>query len=445
MGWQERLREAAYVSPDGARIRFAYETVSRETKKRGTAHEFINVDGTYVQHAGRGGGRHALRCYFSGPDHDIEAEGFEAAVLMAGIGRLEHPLYGTLDVVPLGDITRRDDLKEAGNQSIVEVTFWETIRGIYPLNAPDTEGAVLAATAEVIQTLAQQFEDKADLSTEAARANVAARFTGNTDVANRELSQVAASDTDVLRSFNDQTRAIKAGIEVLIDTPLALASSAAEMVTAPARAAASIRARLDAYRDFAERIMDSLPGRPWDAFASIVGDSLRRRVTNDWHSSVVFVASAVAGSVLSVLNTQFVARPHAVTAAIEVLAQFSAAVDWFDRGFEAVGDLDSGEIDTGLMVESLRAAVSVVAGHLLSLAFTLGAERRITLDRDRTIVDLAAELYGRVDEELDFLIQTNDLSGDEIIELQRGRMIVYYPDHPPVDLSALPVLLPAEA
>jgi hypothetical protein len=50
----------------------------------------------------------------------------------------------------------------------------------------------------------------------------------------------------------------------------------------------------------------------------------------------------------------------------------------------------------------------------------------VVLDRPRTIIDLAAELYGSVDDKLDFLISSNNLTGDQILELQRGQVISYY-------------------
>ena len=50
------------------------------------------------------------------------------------------------------------------------------------------------------------------------------------------------------------------------------------------------------------------------------------------------------------------------------------------------------------------------------------------LDRNRTILDIAAELYGAVDERLDQLIATNNLTGSQITELARGTRIKYYRD-----------------
>jgi len=48
------------------------------------------------------------------------------------------------------------------------------------------------------------------------------------------------------------------------------------------------------------------------------------------------------------------------------------------------------------------------------------------LSRDRTIIDLVGELYGNIDDELDFFINSNNLSGNEILELPKGKEIVYY-------------------
>jgi len=70
--------------------------------------------------------------------------------------------------------------------------------------------------------------------------------------------------------------------------------------------------------------------------------------------------------------------------------------------------------------------VALTAGFLVEISFNLKQERRIILTRNRSIIDLVAELYGTVDDQLDFLISSNDLSGSEILEVPKGREIVYY-------------------
>ncbi len=68
----------------------------------------------------------------------------------------------------------------------------------------------------------------------------------------------------------------------------------------------------------------------------------------------------------------------------------------------------------------------MVAGYLVDISFDLRIEKVVTITRDRTIIDLCGEYYSEVDSVLDFFIETNNLSGDEHIELKAGREIVYY-------------------
>src|SRR6185369_4076910 len=108
-------------------MRFGYDDLSSEVDKRTAAFEFPGVDGAYIQDNGHGERRYPLRCLFSGPECDTEASAVESLLLERGTGRLDHPLYGRVDVVPFGTITRRDDLVSAANQAVVEVVFWSTL------------------------------------------------------------------------------------------------------------------------------------------------------------------------------------------------------------------------------------------------------------------------------------------------------------------------------
>lgn len=83
-------------------------------------------------------------------------------------------------------------------------------------------------------------------------------------------------------------------------------------------------------------------------------------------------------------------------------------------------------VDTGEIYQPMQNSVALVTGFLVQRSFTLTEERRLVLGRSRTFVDLVAELYGELDDRFDYFITTNDLSGDEIIELPIGREVVYY-------------------
>lgn len=83
-------------------------------------------------------------------------------------------------------------------------------------------------------------------------------------------------------------------------------------------------------------------------------------------------------------------------------------------------------VDTGEIYQALENSVALAAGFLVESSFTLIEERTLVLGKSRTFVDLVAELYGELDEQFDFFITTNDLSGDELVELPIGKEVLFY-------------------
>jgi hypothetical protein len=169
--------------------------------------------------------------------------------------------------------------------------------------------------------------------------------------------------------------------------------------------------------------------------------SRRNQVANDFHISDLVAASAVVGGVVAtsaqplndagdiVRGALFTTRAQAVASAATLAQQTDDFVQWRDDAFSTLSTLAAAgndQVDTGEAYQALKEATSLAVGRLVQQSFSLVPERSITLDRNRTIVDVAAQLYGQVDSRLDFLIETNKLTGSEILELPRGRKIVYY-------------------
>lgn len=405
MAWNDRLREAAYTSPSGARIAFDYESVQKSVSKKTTGFNFPDANGTYVQDLGHTGRRYPLRVIFWGGDYDIQANAFEEILLEIGTGKLEHPIYGVVDVVPFGDITRRDDLVTAANQAILEVTFWETIGIVYPTSQRDPGSAVLLSVSEYNSAAAETFKRDTKLTGAVSKETFKNKYSALLNSAKSSLQSIANAQADTKKQFDTVAKSIEQGLSILVDTPITLAAQTNTLLQTPARAATSVSDRLDTYGG----LITALVGR---------GNDLS---SNDFHTEDLYVSTYVTGSILSAVNNQFETKVEAVEAADTILTQMEAVTAWRDTNFESLN-----EIDTGETYQQLLDAVSLAAGFLVQISFSLKQERRIVLDRSRTIIDLVAEIYGEVDEQLDFLINTNNLSGSEILELPRGREIVYY-------------------
>lgn len=419
MTWIERLGDAAYTSPGGTRLKFAYGDVSEEIEKRTAAFEFPGVDGAYIQDNGHSGRRYPLLCLFSGADCDEQAKAFIDLLVERGQGVLEHPRYGRKNVVPFGTITRRDDLVTAGNQVALDVIFWSTLGAVYPSSGTSPKHEVSESLRRAKPALGADFGRGMNLATEARRQN--AKITIRDALRNIQsaLGAAAAATESVNREFRDLQSQVNFGIDVLIGQPLLLAQQLLNLVTAPARALSGIASRLDGYRNLLARMIGSSPSSAADA------SSLERivvRLKNDFHAADLIGSGAALGSVASALETTFTAKPEALAAAESIIAQGADVTAWRDVRFG-----DFADIDTGEGYQALQETVALAVGYLVEISFTLVPERAVVLDRPRGLVELCAELYGSVaDERLDFLISTNNLTGSEILELPRRRRVVYY-------------------
>ena len=228
------------------------------------------------------------------------------------------------------------------------------------------------------------------------------------------MNSIADTQDDVRTQFNTITDSINQGIDILIAEPLSLAFQTTLMIEAPARALTSITDRLQAYGDLAGAIVSGNG-------ANVTTPGNDSRNSNLFHTDSLYASTYTGGSILSVINNRFTTKTEALEAADSILTQFEDLTTWRDANFASLQ-----ETDTGASYQQLQEAVALTAGFLVEISFSLKQEHAVTLTRNRTIVDLAAELYGDVDSELDFLISSNNLSGSEILELPAGREIVYF-------------------
>lgn len=447
MPWQDRLKEAAYTGPDGTRQTFFYEDVSKVISKKTHAHEFPDVDVTFVQDQGIRGRRYPLRVIFWGDSHDIEADMFENLLVQRGRGKLEHPLYGSKNVVPFGDITRNDALKTAGNQTIYEITFYESVLDIYP-----SAGAITSAAVDVaIESLAfaLQFDASIDLSTPAEKAGFFAALKALLAGLKKGLKFAQDGTAKLTNAMARIDQAINNALDLGIGTPLLIASQLKALCLAPGRSLALLKDRLKAYGDLAKSIFSGKGTGSGGGTGSsdsgtgvvapgIITPGVDSSQANDFHSNNVISQFMVLGTAAAVVGEKFSNKVEALEA-VETLTDLLAdQVEWSEANFETLAAATpavdpqqpvatgQGSMDTGEAQQALRLVVALSVRALIESSFTLAPEKAVIIDRPRSALDLCAELYGEIDSFDDFVGQ-NNFTGDELAdEIPRGRRVVFY-------------------
>jgi prophage DNA circulation protein len=411
MSWTDRLREAAYTSPSGTRYTFDFQDVSRSTDRKTSAFEYPDGDGTYVQDLGSTGRRYPIVAIFWGEDYDIEATAFEAALNERGAALLTHPMYGQVDVVPFGTIERADRLKSGANQATVTVVLYETTGVVYPDALTNPADAVLGSVSAFNDAGAADFAAGLNVASVAEGVTLANQWTAFVDEIDTFMGNVAAVQADVLSEYEAIEASINNSIDVLIRKPLTLAMQAQRLAQLPSQIVDGAKARLDAYADLARSLTSSEPQSP----------GLDNVVLNLFKSGEVNAMAAVAAQALSVVSSKFETQADAINAADTILVTFAEVTAWRDANYPLLGI-----IDTGDSYQLLQESVALAAGFAVQLSFSLKREQTLTLDRPRSIIELVAELYGSVDDQLDFFINSNVLTGDEILEIPAGRTVVFY-------------------
>ena len=428
MSWEDRITEMVYTSPSGLVFTGIFEDVSKEIVKKTTAFNFLDVDGTYVQDLGKQGRRYPIRWIFSGEDYDEEAERFDSAIEEKGPGILQHPLYGTFDVVPFGSIKRRDDLVTAANQAVYDITFYETIKIIFPISELSAENAMTEGFADYSDNAVENYDDSLSIST-------AQEIIGYIDSAKaglrklkKAMAGIAATTAAIERAFNDVVNLAEETIETLVGGPTLIATQMIAIARLPSQASASIQSKLDAYSN----LIGSLTTGSSNQFEP----GLDSQQGNAYSNNNLIAQAAVLAAIESTISesTTFPTRLAAINAIEALDTLMTNYLDWSDINREVLiqGVLPTREpgtndlIDTGEAYQQLLDVFSISQGRLTQIAFTALQERSVILDRDRTFIDFAAEFYGQLDEQYDFIINSNNLSGIELFEIKKGREMVYY-------------------
>jgi hypothetical protein len=403
--WELRLKEAAYISPGGTRIAFQYVDLSRVIERRTAIFQFAGLDGKYVQDNGHDDGTYPMLAFFSGDNHDQFATAFERALIERGRGRLEHPMYGTQDVVPTGSITRTNQMVQAANQTTVAVTFSATLANVYPdlLAIPSSQATRILDGWDA--SVAATFAERVDLDDPVDQSNMAQSVLNALDVSAKTVREISKELASAQLEYDERARAITESIDTLVNAPQNLGFQLIQLIKSPARTAISIESKISGFVDFCEALL-----------STDTEDENRVALKN------LLVTAGTGAAADSANSTEFQSRPQALGAAEDLIALNASNNAGLDEVFTAFAYVDTGD---GFKLN--EEAVARISGRLVVDAFELLPERAVVLNTARNFIELCSELYGNVeDTTLQRFIDTNSIAGDEFYMLERGRRIVYY-------------------
>ena len=457
MAWTDEISEAVYTAPSGKRIVFNYESsLSRSTPLKTAEHTFPDVDGAEVQSLGLGGKKFPMTAIFFGGDCLSLADEFEAALCERGYGTLEHPIYGKHTVVPTGSIDRSDDLVSALNESRVKVTFSETLTESLPLSELAAEDALDAAIDNYENAASSAFADMIVTSTVDDEIQLQSVMTTQDNSLFKGVTKLCEKSGDLKQkqTLFQKLNEFKMNVTNWVKKVDTLAAKAQEIATVviktarlPSEIAIGAMAKVEGYSSVIKDFLNNAKKDPvganaiknqYAATSTMVGamvaalsygvaKSAKEGASASGGSSGSLSSFSSFGGSGNVAGVQanagkILSRGDVFAIADAVTAQFEIYKNYIDSQVAK-----NAFVDTGESYEAVLETVIKAVEMLHEVAFDLPMARTIKLGKDRQLLELLCELYGKQGfDRVDEFIMDNGLNADEIELIPMGREVRYY-------------------
>lgn len=416
-GWKQRLRTLiTFTSPTGTKFAASWQGNEIQLSKRVGRFDAPEAQGTTTQDMGASGLLYPLTLFFEGDSHDVESMRFVQAMQTQYQEPwvVVHPVYGSLDLVPLSATLSADPTGSA-NVTRVETQWLEPGPALTMAPVADLSGQITGLAGAVDADAAAQFQTLAELADpEAAAALVAQGQTVIAAVQNSPLRNAASGLASARAAFdNAYATVLNLFTEPVLDL-VAIAGGVQLLVSIPAAVAGDLSGRLQAYSSMVEGVLNSF-----------VPDA-----TPESRNAAVVTELVVTAALTSMAKTVTVSAPGSRDQAVDAISCIGAALTTVTTALDAAQTLQSGSYFSASRTWSgLARLMAMVQALLLALLFDLKIAKRFTLDRPRTPIDITITEYGGLgvaDINLDLFLVTNGLRDLDVLLLPSGREVVVY-------------------
>jgi len=413
----ERLEQFQYESPKKKLFTLNFDTLTRSGGKKVGINEFPDRNVTNEQELGNIANRFPVECYFSGENHDQEADRFFRALEENGIGTLDHPRWGSHDVIPL-----TYEQKEDWVNGIARSTFTIEFIKYYP----EAEGffAFLNAAFDFAELILDAANRILSLQTAALRLQrgIAQRI-GATQL---EFNRVKSRATNVLESFtrqeknfgirvqelkdriNKEKRQIERNIDDLVKEPAQLVTNLNSLFQLSTSTISSIEAKVSGYKNLLE--FTGLQLNTPNAIYNPNEATLQGCIASI--STSALLASSLEGDIAT--------RSQAVRIADLIYDSVQNLKTIFDRveALNGIADYD--------VYYHFRRFASQCQKILIDRTLRLPTERIVTLTKNITPVVFCYEFLDDINR-VDEFITYNNLQDMEIILMPEGKQVRFIP------------------
>jgi hypothetical protein len=419
MSWDNEVREEIkFTSPYSNFFTALWRRNPRTTEKKLGIFSIPKFDGDIVQDMGIKSTIYPLTIYFEGLFHHFFANRFMKAIKERGQWEVVHPVQGSLILQPIKFQENIDTIEE----NVTEFqTEWIEPANVERLISPDELASSILSTAQVL------IEDSAALLNQ-LRADAFAVVNATISAFNRvgglmdnTIKELTATDAILSESYESAKAAFNSALANygIGSDPDELAETQTNLATIPTEGSINFSDRFSSYETLSENISTLVPSATTEEdFNTIVSFEFGATL------SLIAVAQITATSV-------FNSRSEIISAIENLTSILNSTVN----AIEAIQDNFSGLRIEQQYYSSTATYTSLINTYTLCFQFlikqfyNLKVEKRIKLKTQRSPLEITVTEYGSLgtdDENYDLFLNSNELTGNEILLLSPGREVVIY-------------------
>lgn len=407
MSWLQKVEKGISITTgDGNTYTPEYFITPKSTDFNIAEFNFPNVEGTLVKRGTVKGAKHNFVFVFQGENHLDVTFNFEKSAKDNRPWIIEHPLYGNLRVHPTS-LTY-----DSTGINITRVTgeFIETILDTFPQVSLNPKEFILIKSISTIDKSNNNTRIKIRPNNKLKK--LLNKLTTLIYNINNVITNIQDEASDYMNIFNNALAEIDT-IESNLDSAIRNISN---VVNYPSRFTASLKLKLEGFTEsFAK--LEEIFKEP---------ESLNNKVTYEFFGTSI-ISSAVSTIAVSE-TTDFETTNDVIDAIDSILTlqnSFIAKLD--DLQNDTIGDEDAYIPDYDSLNE-MNILVNFAVANLLDIATNSKQERSFYLEDDSNALLLTHRLYGldEDDENLVKFMKQNNIILNEIIQIKKGRKIVYF-------------------
>ena len=415
--YMERLKPLVIVTADRKRYDLIFEDLDTAKENKTSEYTFSEKPGAFVQNFGLGVSRYPITCFIAGLQYDKEADSLEKSLGLKGDITLHHPRYGKKNVVVTG--WKREDREKSGaGQAVFTIDMTESI----DISIPGIRGKAadfFSKLTDFIDAAVTAFSlVKSTIDTIAEDVATIRSIVDGVAVA---FESIIGSVDELRDRFDFLKKTILESTTFGIDDPEDLGSALIELILLPSSAVSAVETAevVRAYETSFDTIVSTAPSIASDTDSYVTVSSL----------VALCGGACVMGMSEAAISGDYFNSAEAIDALTRLFELFASLQAQLD---EIASRGENNDISRLYNIDSeynnsLKEALATSIRILLDIAYNSRKEVITVLSRDYTIIDLCFELYGTsANDQRRLLIDSNMLSGTELVILPTGKEVKYY-------------------